>query len=365
MAGQHQIWRYDVASGRCTVFSGSGYERNQNGRFASDTAYAQPSGLSLSLDGREAYVADSESSAVRAVNLGTGGSRLLAGGDANFAENLFKFGDRDGSASRALLQHPLAVLTLSDGRVAIADSYNHKIKLLDPSRGSVTTVAGTGSAGYRDGEGKEAQFSEPGGLAHGPNGTILVADTNNSLVRVLDLSSSPPLVSTLDLSSVPPPLAASSPSGPKRRLRRRQRADEEVVETRGLEGGVGEVNLRLSIPSDYHFTQGATSKFSVELPDMSPVTVEPDSGALTLKGTEALATLKFASSDASAADGQTIAQIHCKIFYCQQDDLCLYKAVNFRVPFTMPSSDGGQSLDIDFAITPAAPTNRDLRVPAS
>ena len=45
-----------------------------------------------------------------------------------FADNLFKFGDRDGSGTNALLQHPLAAVQLPDGRVLVADSYNHKLK---------------------------------------------------------------------------------------------------------------------------------------------------------------------------------------------------------------------------------------------
>ncbi len=49
-----------------------------------------------------------------------------------FADNLFRFGDRDGSGTDALLQHPLALATASDGKVYVADSYNHKIKVIIP-----------------------------------------------------------------------------------------------------------------------------------------------------------------------------------------------------------------------------------------
>ena len=51
-----------------------------------------------------------------------------AGGDAVFADNLFRFGNQDGAGTQALLQHPLAVLATSDGNVWIADSYNHSLK---------------------------------------------------------------------------------------------------------------------------------------------------------------------------------------------------------------------------------------------
>ncbi|GJP46592.1 hypothetical protein CLOM_g5865 [Closterium sp. NIES-68] len=363
MAGQHQIWRFDLDTGRCVAFSGSGYERNQNGRFASDTAYAQPSALSLAPGGSEMYVADSESSALRALNLQTGGSRLITGGDANFAENLFKFGDRDGSTSRALLQHPLGALSLADGTVLVADSYNHKIKLVDPTRGSVVTLAGTGSAGVRDGPGAQAQLSEPAGLAHGPDGTVFIADTNNSLIRCLHLpsaSSPTALLSTLDLSSLPPPPASSSSaSSQRRRLRRRQKADEQVVEEPPVAAATGTLHLRLSIPDDYHFTAGASSKFSVELPEAgsggAAVTVTPQSGDLTLSGSLALASLDFTQEGSPDSSGSAVVQVHCKVYYCQQDDLCLYKAVNFKVPFSPSAAAEARDVQLVFDITPAPP----------
>ena len=68
----------------------------------------------------------------------------------------------------------------------MTDSYNHRIKALNPNTNEITTLAGGGAAGFRDGVGREAAFSEPAGLARGPGGTVLVADTNNAAIRVLD-----------------------------------------------------------------------------------------------------------------------------------------------------------------------------------
>ncbi|KAF5739976.1 NHL repeat-containing protein 2 isoform X1 [Tripterygium wilfordii] len=90
MAGQHQIWEHNTMDGITKAFSGDGYERNLNGSSSTNTSFAQPSGISLSPDLKEVYIADSESSSIRAVNLKTGGSRLLAGGDAIFPDNLFR-----------------------------------------------------------------------------------------------------------------------------------------------------------------------------------------------------------------------------------------------------------------------------------
>ncbi|GAV83560.1 NHL domain-containing protein/HAD_2 domain-containing protein/Thioredoxin_8 domain-containing protein, partial [Cephalotus follicularis] len=174
MAGQHQIWEHNTLDGITRAFSGDGYERNLNGPSPTSTSFAQPSGISLSPDLTEVYIADSESSSIRAVNLNTGGSRLLAGGDSVFSDNLFRFGDIDGIGSEVLLQHPLGVLCAKDGQIYIADSYNHKIKKLDPSSKTVCTIAGTGKAGFKEGIALEAQLSEPAGLIEAENGVVFL-----------------------------------------------------------------------------------------------------------------------------------------------------------------------------------------------
>ncbi|XP_011101710.2 NHL repeat-containing protein 2-like isoform X1 [Sesamum indicum] len=127
MAGQHQIWKHNTLDGTTRAFSGDGYERNLNGASSASTSFAQPSGITLSPDLKEAYIADSESSSIRALGLRTGGSRLLAGGDPIFSDNLFKFGDCDGVGSEVLLQHPLEVFCGNVGQIYLADSYNHKV----------------------------------------------------------------------------------------------------------------------------------------------------------------------------------------------------------------------------------------------
>ena len=82
------------------------------------------------------------------------------------------------------LQHPLGV-AVQDGRIYIADTYNHKIKVLFPSLQRVETLFGTGRPGAADGD--RPQFFEPGGLAAAP-GRLYIADTNNHRVCVADLS---------------------------------------------------------------------------------------------------------------------------------------------------------------------------------
>jgi len=193
MAGPHQIWVVDLLHDRAYPYAGTGEEARKDGAVNVAT-FAQPSGLAL--DGNTLYVADAESNIIRALELPPGNTvETIAGGD------LFKFGDQDGTGDAARLQHPLAVAVYA-GRVFIADTYNHKIKMLDPATREVTTFAGTGKSGHVDGPAKSAQFFEPGGLSVAGN-TLYIADTNNHVIRTIDLATRD--VSTLEIEGLTPP----------------------------------------------------------------------------------------------------------------------------------------------------------------
>jgi hypothetical protein len=160
-------------------------------------ALAQPSGLAT--NGVQLYVADSEISCVRMVSLDPDGGEArvatLAGGD------LFQFGDRDGRGDAARLQHPLGVAWVPDGALGggliyVADTYNHKVRWLDPTTRDLTTFAGGGASGNQDGPAGEARFAEPSGLSYA-RGRLYVADTNNHAIRVVALAEG--AVSTLTI----------------------------------------------------------------------------------------------------------------------------------------------------------------------
>jgi DNA-binding beta-propeller fold protein YncE len=197
MAGPHQLWAIDLLHDRAYPYAGTGEEARRDGP-VNAAAFAQPSGLAM--DGDTLYVADAESNTIRSVALPPHNTvTTLAGGD------LFDFGDKDGSGDAARLQHPLGV-AVHDGRVIIADTYNHRIKMLDPASGSVSTIAGTGVPGHADGAGSGAQFHEPGGLSVAGD-ILFVADTNNHVIRTVHLRSF--VVSTLILEGLAPPAAWS------------------------------------------------------------------------------------------------------------------------------------------------------------
>lgn len=196
--------------------------------------------------------------------MATGGSTLLAGGDAFFADNLFQYGDKDASGSAARLQHPLATAcaprsaerSTTQSAVYFADSYNHRIKVLDPETRAVKTIAGNGSVGFLDGSAVNSQFSEPGGLAVLSNGSLLVADTNNSVIRVLSKEGGSWDVSTLQLTGVP--------DVSTRELLDKKDSDgvppgAAVVQAGAVEGLRGSLEVKLKLPEGYHLTEGAGS----------------------------------------------------------------------------------------------------------
>lgn len=109
MAGTHQIWLLDLVADTCRCYSGSGAEGNQNADPQSST-WAQPSGITLgSMDGKAAYfIADSESSAIRAIDVATAQASNVVGANDD-VKDLFDFGDTEGTGFKAKLQHPLGV----------------------------------------------------------------------------------------------------------------------------------------------------------------------------------------------------------------------------------------------------------------
>jgi DNA-binding beta-propeller fold protein YncE len=183
MAGTHQIWVIDLLHDRAYPYAGTGEEARRDGQ-VNEAAFAQPSGIAV--DDNTLYVADAEANTVRMVALPPVNTvTTLAGGD------LFEFGDTDGKGDAVRFQHPLAV-TVHDGVVYVADTYNHKIKTLDPKTGRVATLV--------DG------FYEPGGLSIAA-GKLFVADTNNHEIKVVDLKSGS--VSALTIEGLTPPEAWS------------------------------------------------------------------------------------------------------------------------------------------------------------
>ncbi len=196
MAGPHQVWRLHLRDRKLEVYAGTGRERCTDGARQA-AAFAQPSGLAT--DGKRLFVADSEVSSVRAVDLPETGDRVttVAG-----SEELFGFGDGDGVGQAARLQHCLGV-AFEGGALYLADTYNHKVKKIDPASRKVESLLGTG----KPGRGLDPlELYEPGGLAVAA-GKLYIADTNNHRIVVVDLATKKATELALE------GLAASAPAG--------------------------------------------------------------------------------------------------------------------------------------------------------
>ena len=190
MAGTHQLWSMTLGDQQVGPYAGTGGESITNGPLRSATL-AQPSGITT--DGNRLYFVDSETSSVRSADLDPNGRvATIVGLD------LFVFGDQDGADHNVRLQHPIGIAYL-DGAIYIADTYNHKVKRVLPQTRSSFTLLGTGPAGFEDGPGKQARFSEPSGLSFA-NGQLFIADTNNHALRVADLEAD--RVQTLEITGL-------------------------------------------------------------------------------------------------------------------------------------------------------------------
>ena len=155
------------------------------------------------------FIADSESSCIRAINLKTKQAVGLVGGDSN-PRNLFAFGDVDGSGFKARLQHPIGVNYCSaNGKLYIADSYNHKIKIMDFAKAEKTIPIESwiGDSTVKNPhvvDGERPILNEPNGLwtvvKGGEIKGILVADTGNNCIRMATMDGQ---VKTLELKGIP------------------------------------------------------------------------------------------------------------------------------------------------------------------
>lgn len=137
-----------------------------------------PNGLALDPQGR-LYISDIGTH--RIIRLESGGKLTPIAGDGEAG-----FGGDLGPATKARLSAPHDIVFDQEGRLLIADSGNHRIRRID-RQGVITTVAGdgrAGKAGYNDLP-LETSLNNPQSLALDPEGRILIADTYNHVVRRL------------------------------------------------------------------------------------------------------------------------------------------------------------------------------------
>ena len=322
MAGPHQIWKMDLEKNEVSTFAGSGREARLDGPLL-QSGFAQPSGIAS--DGKNLYIADSESNIIRAIDVDGGTVKTIVGGD------LFEFGDVDGSGDDVRLQHPLGVISFGD-KLLIADTYNHKIKQLDPKKQTVTTLFGTGKPGQRDGA--SASFYEPGGLALA-NDKLYVADTNNHAIRVVDLKTK--RVSTLRINGLTPPeqnmQALETAVGPN--------AEEVKAASQKLRAGTGAaLQIDVELPAGYHLNPLAPQRYRVSV-DGKSVSIDESQASRTAKNLK----LPIRIPVKAATAGPSTVRAQVTLFYCREDNTgtCLIKTLVWQVPVEVTSDTNAPS----------------------
>lgn len=171
---------FGVAVNGADIFISDG----QNGKVVKYTSRAgttdfatglhTPSSMAFAENG-DLIVADSGSSTIKRIDT-NGIVSLIAGVEG-------KRGFADGEVSSALFNAPVGVTVSEDGTIFVSDTYNDRIRSI--RNGEVRTIAG-GQRGYADGSGAAAQFDTPLGISGWIDGRVLVADTGNRRIRVVE-----------------------------------------------------------------------------------------------------------------------------------------------------------------------------------
>lgn len=162
-------WRAHV-----TTLAGDGSPLVRDSEQPQQAAFSDPFGIAVANDGM-IYVSDAgESNRIRKITP-DGIATTVAGSNEGFA---------DGVGSAASFNTPSGLALDSNGNLYVADTGNNRIRKITP-QGEVTTIAGDGIAGYRDGPAKEARFNGPIGVAVDGSGNVFVADTYNDRIRMI------------------------------------------------------------------------------------------------------------------------------------------------------------------------------------
>lgn len=212
---QHRIRRVS-AGGVISTVAGTGVASfGGDGGAATAAQLNKPFGVSLTADGGY-LIADRDNHRIRKVT--AGGTISTVAGTTN------GFSGDGGAATAAQLASPSRVVATSDGGFLIADLLNHRIRRV--TSGSITTIAGDGTAGFADaGNATAGRLNRPAGLALSAAGDVLIADSFNHRTRLIDVPGAtilppevPPPASTPDpvAPSPPPPPPVASFSAPSR-----------------------------------------------------------------------------------------------------------------------------------------------------
>lgn len=168
----------EVSGGTITTIAGTGAPGySGDGSAATAATLDSPSALVIDSSGN-LYIADSNNECIR---------KISAGIITTVAGNGFEgFGGDNGLATAAMLDTPMGIAVDAAGNLYIADTNNQRVRMVSAGTGVITTIAGTGIAGFNsDGAALSTELASPSGLTLDASGTLYIADADNNRIRTL------------------------------------------------------------------------------------------------------------------------------------------------------------------------------------
>ena len=198
--GNHRI-RKVTKKGEVSTLAGSGERGFANGQ-GSAAQFYWPSGIAIDRAGN-LYVADNGNSRICKITP-KGEVSTFAGGESGFA---------DGEGYVAQFHEPRGITIDAAGNLYVADERNHRIRKITP-KGEVSTLAGNGEEGFTDGQGSDARFNSPFGIAVDAAGNLYVVEDENPRIRKItpkgEVSSLAGSIAGQDFATYPSGIAVDS-----------------------------------------------------------------------------------------------------------------------------------------------------------
>jgi len=222
------------------------------------------------------------------------------------------------------------------GKLYVADTYNHKIKIVDPAKRSSETFLGSGRPGNEDHT--SPRFYEPSGLAVSGN-KLYIADTNNHAIRVVDLSTK--LVESLILRGLTPGVEAEAGFP----------AETVVFPGRKIRaGGKGNLVLNIKLPPSYKLTEGAPLEYEIEPCEGELLRFTESDREKSITDPELPLEIPFR---ASHGVGGCRMKVKLMFNYCKEDTgVCFIKFLTLQIPVQVTENDRNQRIFVEYKVTP-------------
>lgn len=167
------------AAGVVTTLAGTAYTPGSSDGTGASVRFQNPFGIATDNTGN-LFVADDGNNTIRKITIGAGTTTTYSGSSS-------EAGSTDGSLTVARFYSPNALVFDSSQNLYVVDRGNNKIRKITKD-GTVSTIAGTGTAGSTDGDGKTATFNNPRAIAIDSSGNLYIADDLNHKIRKITIT---------------------------------------------------------------------------------------------------------------------------------------------------------------------------------